>query len=81
MITTIKKFKSYLINEQLISNDNEYFDTVKLFYDDELIKQIHQGEFMAKSMTNSKIKTFKTDNENFTDELKDKIKQLYKNNI
>jgi hypothetical protein len=64
MITTINEFKIYRINEQIESNDTEYFDAVGKFYDSSLIQQIKDEENMAKSMTRSSIKTFKTDNGN-----------------
>jgi len=62
MITKILEYKKIL--ESSISNDQEYFDYVSSFYNEEMIEQIKTGEEMAKMITGSTIKTFKTDGDN-----------------
>lgn len=62
MITKILEYKKIL--ESSISNDQEYFDYVSSFYNVEMIEQIKTGEEMAKMITGSTIKTFKTDGDN-----------------
>jgi hypothetical protein len=57
----LKNFKSY---EAVQSNDQEYFDCVRQYYDDDLIEQIEQGDQMATQMTGAPIQTMKSDNGN-----------------
>ena len=61
------EYKLVNVNQLLaavLSNDKEYFACVSQYYGKEVVSAIKQGDAMAKNMTNSKIKTEKSDSGN-----------------
>jgi hypothetical protein len=60
----MKHLKLFNMYEAVQSNDEEYFDCVAQYYDEDLIEQIEQGDQMAQQMTGAPIQTMKSDNGN-----------------
>lgn len=63
-IKPINFVNNYNIFEAVQATDEEYYETISLFYDDNILDLVKEGEMMAKYMTRNPLKTLKTDNGN-----------------